>query len=218
MVFRILDLFLSEGVLVIFSVALSLLKNSQRELLALDFEGILKYFRVTMPKKYRQEQNFKDLMTIWMNLNSKITDRKLKKYEKNYKAWKEAEALKEDPSIRFEKECKRLNITVRRLEQENDDLANEYIESKINLSKQIEDYRDGYEITKAELIKYKTDYQNKLNESHDTNKKLMNELDQLKKIWRRQTDKSEGELERNTIIITEYKQICNTLSNKVISF
>ena len=215
MVFRILDLFLCEGVLVIFSIALSLLKNSQKDLLALDFEGVLKYFRVTMPKKYRHEQLFKDLMQLWIPLHSKITEKKLAKYEKNYKLVKEAEALKEDPAIRFEKECKKLNATLRRLEQENDDLANEYIESKINLSKQLEETKDNYEFTKAELTKYKTDYQNKLNESFDTNKKLMSELDQLKKIWRKQTDKYELELERNSVIIAEYKQICNTLSGKV---
>jgi len=215
MVFRILDLFLSEGVLVIFSIALSLLKNSQRDLLALDFEGILKYFRVTMPKKYRHEQNFKDLMLIWTNMSTKITYKKLKKYEKIHMEVKEAEALKEDPAIRFERENKKLNLTLRRLEQENDDLANEYIESKISLSKQLEEYKDGYEVTKNELAKTKTDFQNKLNESLDTNKKLIGELDQLKKIWRKQTDKYEAELERNSIIITEYKQICNSLSNKV---
>ncbi len=199
MVFRILDLFLCEGFHVIFSMALSLLKNSQKELLALDFEGILKYFRVSMPKKYRQETNFTQLMLIWNSLNSKISDKKLSKYEKSYKLAKEAEALKEDPAIRFEKECKKLQLSMRRLEQENDDLANEYIESKINLSKQLEDYKDNYELTKSELTKYKTDYQNKLNESFDTNKKLMSELDQLKKIWRKQTDKYEAELERNTV-------------------
>ena len=215
MVFRILDLFLYEGFSVIFSVALSLLKASQRDLLAHDFEGILKYFRVSMPKKYRSELHFKDLMQIWSSLHSKITDKKLKKYEKNYKLMKEAEALKEDPAIRYERECKRLTGLLRRLEQENDDLANEYIESKITLSKQLEEIRDEYDMTKAELSKFKSDYQNKLNESADTNKKLMSELDQLKQLWRKESDKYESELERSGIIITEYKQICNTLSNKV---
>ena len=152
MVFRILDLFLSEGFLVIFSIALSLLKASQRDLLALDFEGILKYFRVIMPKKYRSEQNFKELIQIWSNLHSKITEKKLSKYEKHYKLTKEAELLKEDPAIRFERECKRLNVTLRRLEQENDDLASEYIDSKINLSKQIEEIRDEYELVKVQAL------------------------------------------------------------------
>lgn len=215
MVFRILDLFLSEGFLVIFSIALSLLKSSQRDLLALDFEGVLKYFRVNLPKKYRSEQNFKDLMLIWTNLHSKLNDKKLKKLEKNYKLMKEAEALKEDPSLRYEKECKRLTQLNRRLEQENDDLANEYIDAKIALSKQIEDLKDNYEIAKNELVRYKTDYQNKLNENLDTNKKLMSELEQIKELWRKQAEKYESELERNNIIISEYKNICNSLSSKV---
>ncbi len=192
MVFRILDLFLCEGLLVIFSIALALLKTAQRDLLALDFEGVLKYFRVSMPKKYRNEQQFAQFMQIWTGLHAKLSEKKLKKLEKNYKQMKEAEALREDPLIRYEKECKRLNQLVRRLEQENDDLANEYIDSKIGLSKQIEEQKDEYELMKNELFKYKTDYQNKLNESQDTNKKLMNELDQLKQMWRKQSEKYEG--------------------------
>ena len=153
-------------------------------------------------------------MHIWTNLNTKITDKKLKKYEKNYRLVRAAEELKEEPAIRFERQCKKLNSTLRRLEQENDDLATEYIDSKLSLSKQLDEYKDGYEVARTELTKHKTDYQNKLNDSVDTNRKLMSELEQLKKIWRRQSEKYEGELERNAII-TEYKQICNTLSNKV---
>ncbi len=217
MVFRILDLFLSEGVLVIFSVGLALLKNCQRELLALDFEGVLKYFRVTMPKKYRQEQSFRELMQVWVGLEGKVTEKKLKKFEKSYRAGKEAEALKGDPSVRLERECKKLAATMRRLEQENDDLASEYIEAKVSLSRQLEEFKEGYEVARNELARCKTEYQNRLNDSVDTSKKLTGELDQLKKIWRRQSEKYEGELERNGIIIQEYKQICNTLSNKVRS-
>ena len=43
----------------------------------------------------------------------------------------------------------------------------------------------------------------------------MSELEQLKQLWRKQSDKYESQIERNGVIITEYKQICNTLSNKV---
>lgn len=218
MVFRILDLFLCEGLMVIFSVALALLKTSQRDLLALDFEGVLKYFRVYMPKKFRVEANFKDLMTVWASLHGKLTEKRLKKYEKIYAARKEEEALKQDPLIRYERECKQLTALVRRLEQENDDLANEYIDSKIALSKQLEDLRDDYEVVKTELVKYKTDYQNRINESNDTNKKLLSELEQIKKMWRKESEKYQGEIERTNIIISEYKQICNTLSGKVRIF
>ncbi|RNA13087.1 rab GTPase-activating 1 isoform X2, partial [Brachionus plicatilis] len=233
MVFHILDLFLSEGMVVLFSMALSLLKASQRDLLALDFEGVLKYFRVNLPKKHRNEHNFKELLQIWMSLHSKISEKKLKKLEKKYQLVKEAQALREEPSIRFEREFKRLSQLIRRLEQENDDLASEYIEAKISLSKQLEELRDDYEIVKAELLRYKTDYQNNLNEVSDTNKKLKIELDQIKQLWRidnqkfedqiqqanqlslEQTQKHQSEMQRNTRIIQEYKQICNSLSGKV---
>lgn len=215
MVFRILDLFLCEGLMVIFSVALALLKTSQRDLLALDFEGVLKYFRVYLPKKFRVEANFKELMNVWASLHGKLTDKRLKKYEKIYLVRKEEEALKQDPLIRYERECKQLTQLVRRLEQENDDLANEYIDAKIALSKQLEDLRDDYEVVKNELIKYKTDYQNRINESNDTNKRLMSELEQIKKMWRKESERYQSELERTNIIISEYKHICNTLSGKV---
>lgn len=214
MVFRILDLFLYEGLPAIFSVALALLKGSQRDLLALDFEGVLKYFRVSLPKKYRAETNFQQLIQIWVPIHAKLTDKKLKKLEKNYKQMKEAEALK-DPLVRYEKECKDLTTLVRRLEQENDDLANEYIDNKMALTKQVDELRDENEQMRSELARYKADFQNKMAESNDTNKKLMGELDQIKQLWRKHSDKYESELERNTVIISEYKQICNTLSGKV---
>jgi hypothetical protein len=215
MVFRILDLFLYEGFSAIFSVALALLKSSQRDLLALDFEGILKYFRVNMPKKYRSEQNFNQLMNIWAIFHSKLTEKKLKKIEINYKKMKEEEAFKEDPSARYEKECKRLTMLIRRLEQENDDLANEYIDNKMTLSKQLDDLKEEFDSLKNETNKNQIDYQDRINESNDTNSKLTNELDQLKQLWRKQSEKYESEIERSNIIINEYKKICNTLSNKV---
>ena len=37
-------------------------QTSRKELLALDFEGILKYFRVSLPKKYRVEDVSHDLI------------------------------------------------------------------------------------------------------------------------------------------------------------
>lgn len=43
-------------------------KMSKKDLLALDFEGILKYFRVTLPKKYRSEKNARDLLTAAINI------------------------------------------------------------------------------------------------------------------------------------------------------
>jgi hypothetical protein len=49
----------------------------KRDLLQLDFESILKYFRVTLPKKCRTEEVARQLMKIATSLKVK----KLKKYE-----------------------------------------------------------------------------------------------------------------------------------------
>jgi hypothetical protein len=43
----------------------------------------------------------------------------------------------------------------------------------------------------------------------------MSELDQIKTLWRKESDRYEHELERSNVIIAEYKQICNKLSNKI---
>ena len=35
---------------------------SRKDLLALDFEGALRYFRVALPKRYRSEENARELI------------------------------------------------------------------------------------------------------------------------------------------------------------
>lgn len=46
----------------IFHISLALLKDAKQDLLQLDFEGALKHFRVTLPRRYRTEQNAKRLI------------------------------------------------------------------------------------------------------------------------------------------------------------
>lgn len=51
-----------------------------KDLLMLDFEGILKYFRVTLPKKCRSEDTAKQIMKKACAIKVK----KLKKYEADF--------------------------------------------------------------------------------------------------------------------------------------
>jgi hypothetical protein len=37
---------------------------AKKEMLTLDFEGLMKYFRVNIPKRYRSEDNAKHLMEV----------------------------------------------------------------------------------------------------------------------------------------------------------
>jgi Rab GTPase-activating protein 1 len=43
-------------------------KTSRRDLLALDFEGVLKYFRVQLPKKYKSEEAARDLLNMAVSM------------------------------------------------------------------------------------------------------------------------------------------------------
>ncbi|XP_050073438.1 rab GTPase-activating protein 1 [Anopheles maculipalpis] len=97
-VFYILDVFLLDGIPVLFQVALTLLNVCRKDLLELDFEGILKYFRVTLPKKCRSETQAKKLMKLSFECKVK----KLKKYELEYLAKKEETERKEQELKQYE--------------------------------------------------------------------------------------------------------------------
>ncbi|XP_043274726.1 rab GTPase-activating protein 1-like isoform X3 [Venturia canescens] len=85
LVFHILDVFLLQGLDTLFQVALALLMLCKKELLQLDFESILKYFRVYLPKRCRNEE----VSRYVMKLACSVTLKKLKKYEAEFTAFKE---------------------------------------------------------------------------------------------------------------------------------
>ncbi|XP_070581659.1 rab GTPase-activating protein 1-like isoform X2 [Ptychodera flava] len=209
MVFHIIDLFLSEGMNTLFNVALALLKTSKKDILALDFEGTLKYFRVTLPKKYRAEENAKELLQI--AVTTKLSSKKLKKYEKEFYAIKQKQMELEDPLSRFERENKKLVETNMRLEQENDDLAHELVTSKIALRHDLDNAEDKADSFSKELLTTKE----QLVEAEEERDRLVTELEQVKKMCRIELERQEKEIQRSTSIVAEYKQICSQLSERL---
>ncbi|XP_036384296.1 rab GTPase-activating protein 1 isoform X1 [Megalops cyprinoides] len=209
MVFHIIDLLLCEGISVIFNVALALLKTSKDDLLQTDFEGALKFFRVPVPKRYRSEENAKKLMELACSM--KISQKKLKKFEKEYYTMREQQAQQEAPIERYERENRRLQEANMRLEQENDDLAHELVSSKIALRKDLDNAEEKADALNKELLMTKQ----KLIESEDEKRRLEVESGQLKEMCRRELDKSESEIKKNGSIIGEYKQICSQLSERL---
>uniref|UniRef100_A0A8C1FLX2 Rab GTPase-activating protein 1 n=1 Tax=Cyprinus carpio carpio TaxID=630221 RepID=A0A8C1FLX2_CYPCA len=202
MVFHIIDLLLCEGISVIFNVALALLKTSKDDLLQMDFEGALKFFRVPVPKRYRSEENAKKLMELACSM--KVTgQKKLKKYEKEYHTIREQQEQQEAPIERYERENRRLQEANMRLEQENDDLAHELVSSKIALRKDLDNAEEKSDALNKELLITKQ----KLVESEDEKRRLEEESAQLKEMCRRELDKSESEIKKNSSIIGEYKQM-----------
>ncbi|XP_060126284.1 rab GTPase-activating protein 1 isoform X3 [Zootoca vivipara] len=209
MVFHIIDLLLCEGISVIFNVALGLLKTTRDDLLLTDFEGALKFFRVQLPKRYRSEENAKRLMELACSM--KISQKKLKKYEREYHAMREQQAQQEDPIERFERDNRRLQEANMRLEQENDDLAHELVTSKIALRKDLDNAEEKADALNKELLMTKQ----KLIDSEDEKRRLEEESAQLKEMCRRELDKAESEIKKNSSIIGDYKQICSQLSERL---
>ncbi|XP_024154621.1 rab GTPase-activating protein 1 isoform X2 [Oryzias melastigma] len=209
MVFHIIDLLLCEGISVIFNVALALLKTSKDDLIQSDFEGALKFFRVPVPKRYRSEENAKKLMELACSM--KISQKKLKKFEKEYHTIREQQEQQEAPIERYERENRRLQEANMRLEQENDDLAHELVSSKIALRKDLDNAEEKADALNKELLLTKQ----KLVDSEDEKRRLEEESAQLKEMCRRELDKSESEIKKNGSIIGEYKQICSQLSQRL---
>ncbi|XP_063424247.1 rab GTPase-activating protein 1-like isoform X2 [Mytilus trossulus] len=219
LVFHILDMFLSEGSTFLMGVAVALLKCSRKDLLALDFEGILKFFRVSLPKKYRGDTAAKEL--IQASINAKVKTNKLKKYEKEYLAMKEQLLQQENPVEKFERENQRLLDANMRLEQENDDLAHEMVESKLKLGSELdkpeiekdplEQYKDQCEELSSELVVTKK----LLKDIQEEKQRLEVESSQVKEMCRRELEKSEADGKRNAVIIADYKQICSQLSERL---
>ncbi|TNM91874.1 hypothetical protein fugu_018886, partial [Takifugu bimaculatus] len=155
MVFHIIDLLLCE--------------TSKDDLIQSDFEGALKFFRVPVPKRYRSEENAKKLMELACSM--KISQKKLKKFEKEYHTLREQQEQQEAPIERYERENRRLQEANMRLEQENDDLAHELVSSKIALRKDLDNAEEKADALNKELLLTKQ----KLVDSEDEKRRLEEE-------------------------------------------
>ncbi|VDO82181.1 unnamed protein product [Heligmosomoides polygyrus] len=208
MVFFIIDLFLSEGMNTIFHISLALLHDAAADLLQLDFEGALKYFRVTLPRKYRTEANAKAL--IHRAVEFKLKHKRLLKYEHEYLEMKERERENEDPLVKLQKENARHCDTILRLERENDDLAHELVTSKIELRRKLDTVEDQVE-TSANTIERITRQNEDLAEE---NRNLQKEYSQLKEMYRREVSRLEEDADRASKLLAEYKHLFSQMSRR----
>ncbi|XP_029164437.1 rab GTPase-activating protein 1-like isoform X1 [Nylanderia fulva] len=129
LVFHILDVFLLQGLDTLFQVALALLMLCKKELLQLDFESILKYFRVHLPKRCRNEE----VARYVMKLACSVTLKKLKKYEAEFMTLKEAQENADE----YSNEVEQLRGTVARNEEEKQRLEAELLQIKEMLQREV---------------------------------------------------------------------------------
>ncbi|KAK9751671.1 Phosphotyrosine interaction domain (PTB/PID) [Popillia japonica] len=138
-VFHIIDVFLLQGIETLFQVALALLTMCMKDLLSLDFEGILKYFRVSLPKKCRSEETAKQIMKKACAIKVK----KLKKYEADFAAlndsWDiinlDSEAADNEESNASE--VVQLQMTIQRYEEEKRLMLDEIVQLKEILKREV---------------------------------------------------------------------------------
>merc|ERR1719290_244422 len=207
LVFRVLDVFMLQGVETIFQVSLALLMMVKKELLAQDFEGIMKYFRVNIPKRLRSEEHAKHLMKTVCGIKIK----KLAKYEKDWRNIKEAERLAEDPLTRYERENKKLIADNMRLERENDILAQQLLTKQIGMRTDM----DRLEDMNSSLEKEVSVSMRELEEVLGEKALLGEEAEQLKLVLKRELDRMEAELRTKDAIISDYKNIIQILQGKL---
>lgn len=176
-------------------------------MLALDFEGVLKHFRVAVPKKYRSEEAAKTLLRTAVSIKVK----KLKRYEREYQLHKEHERQMEDPVQVLRRDKQRLMESNLRLERENDELAHELVSSKIQLRRDLDIAEDKADALGKELQTAAAS----LSDLEEEKRRLDTEVVQLKEMCRRELQTAEAEAVRKTAILAEYKQICSQLSQQL---
>ncbi|XP_033321979.2 GTPase activating protein and centrosome-associated isoform X1 [Megalopta genalis] len=142
LVFHILDVFLLQGLDTLFQVALALLMLCKKELLQLDFESILKYFRVHLPKRCRNEE----VSRYVMKLACSVTLKKLKKYEAEFMTLKVAQENADE----YSNEVEQLRGTVARNEEEKQRLEAELAQVKEMLQREVA--RADAENTRSNVI------------------------------------------------------------------
>merc|ERR1719510_1171992 len=146
-----------------------------------------------------------------MAVAKNIKLKKMAKYEKEWLAIKEAERQREDPVIRLERENKKLLADNMRLDTENDNLARELVNSKIEMRKDIDKIEDKKEYFEKELESTKS----LLSEAVDEKSRLTGETEALKGLLKHEVEKLDAEIVIKNKVIADYKSICSQLSEKL---
>ncbi|CAH2100295.1 unnamed protein product [Euphydryas editha] len=135
LVYHILDVFLLQGMDTLFQVSLALLTRARKDLLQHDFEGVLKYFRVTLPKKCRAEEASRQIVKLACSIKVK----RLQKYQLEYEKFIKESAEKEKINVELE----RLKVINTQLQQERD-----------MFESQLKETRSSLEVVQKESVHY----------------------------------------------------------------
>ncbi|XP_056644349.1 ecotropic viral integration site 5 ortholog isoform X2 [Diorhabda sublineata] len=131
---RIMDVFLSEGMEIIFKVALAMLTLGKDQLMSLDMEGMLKYFQKELPVQAETEPEALMQTAYEMKYNAK----KMKKLEKEYIVIKTKEQEEMAELKRLRQENKQLRHRCEMLEEESKALADRLVKGQVSRAEEEE--------------------------------------------------------------------------------
>ncbi|CRL03768.1 CLUMA_CG016435, isoform A, partial [Clunio marinus] len=131
---RIMDVFLSEGMEMIFKIALALLTIGKETVLSLDMEAMLKYFQKELPQKV--ESDVEGLFNLAYSI--KINPKKMKKMEKDYAELRKKEQEEMVELRRLRNENRLLKKRNELLEAESTELANRLVRGQVSRAEEEE--------------------------------------------------------------------------------
>uniref|UniRef100_A0A673TBA6 Ecotropic viral integration site 5 n=1 Tax=Suricata suricatta TaxID=37032 RepID=A0A673TBA6_SURSU len=123
---RIFDIFMSEGLEIVFRVGLALLQMNQAELMQLDMEGMLQHFQKVIPHQFDGGPD----KLIQAAYQVKYNTKKMKKLEKEYTTIKTKEMEEQVEIKRLRTENRLLKQRIETLEKESASLADRLIQHK----------------------------------------------------------------------------------------
>ncbi|XP_066232881.1 ecotropic viral integration site 5 protein homolog isoform X4 [Saccopteryx leptura] len=118
---RIFDIFMSEGLEIVFRVGLALLQMNQAELMQLDMEGMLQHFQKVIPHQFDGGPDKLIQAAYQVKYNSK----KMKKLEKEYTTIKTKEMEEQVEIKRLRTENRLLKQRIETLEKRNNSFPDE---------------------------------------------------------------------------------------------
>nr|XP_014347282.1 PREDICTED: ecotropic viral integration site 5 protein homolog isoform X5 [Latimeria chalumnae] len=190
---RIFDIFMSEGLEIVFRVGLAILHMNQAELMELDMEGMLQHFQKVIPYQFDSGAD----KLIQAAYQVKYNAKKMKKLEKEYTTIKTKEMEEQVEIKRLRTENRLLKQRIETLEKESASLADRLIQGQVTRAQEAE---ENY-LIKRELatIKQQSDEASaKLEQAQNTIRELQQQQ-QWHKCSSRYTEEFVLQLEKELV-------------------
>eukprot|EP00047_Mylnosiga_fluctuans_P022541 m.121517 g.121517 ORF g.121517 m.121517 type:complete len:820 (+) comp9299_c0_seq8:1274-3733(+) len=195
MVYHIMDMFLCEGLPVLFQVALAFIKLSRKELLGCSFEEIQHFFRVVLPRTYATDAQAEGVIKNACSI--KINSKKLQQYEQEYYLQKVQEADDaEDPQKKIthlQTAVLDLKVQNDRLEAEAENIAQDLLNQRTEMQGTIDRLEQEKQAALAEVAELQARIARVRVEAEEDKARLAQEAVQVKDMYRRTVTDADAE-------------------------